>query len=239
VTPTAYVVGATGYTGRNVVAACLRRQARTVAHVRPDSPRLELWRQRFDKLGAEIDTTPWQAEAMIESVRRLQPTHVFSLLGTTRSRGAADGGTYETVDYGLTMLLLEAVVEAPPPRPRFVYLSAIGAGALEATGAYMRARVRCEQRIRETDLDYLLVRPSLITGPDRDESRLAERSAAKILDGALGLVGLLGATGLRDRYHSRSGAELAHAIVEAALDPSKGRRAVEMEEISGYAREPS
>lgn len=180
--------------------------------------------------------TAWEPDAMTETLGRLQPTHVFALLGTTRKRRAQDGGSYETVDYGLTMLLLEAAQELPEPRARFVYLSALGAGSATATGRYMRARKRCEARIRATQLDFLLIRPSLISGPDRDEPRPAERAAAKVLDAALGLAGHLGGPGIRDRYRPLSGQELGTAIVEAALDSkTPGRRVVAVAELAQLA----
>ena len=39
----AIVLGATGLTGRFVVSHLVRAGVRTIAHVRPDSPRLREW----------------------------------------------------------------------------------------------------------------------------------------------------------------------------------------------------
>src|SRR5688572_30132997 len=85
----AFVAGATGYTGRHVVKALRQREVAVVAHVRPDSPQLENWRTRFAALKATVSTTPWQPETLGETVRRVQPTYVFALLGTTRARARA------------------------------------------------------------------------------------------------------------------------------------------------------
>ena len=73
------------------------RGVRTVAHVRPDSPRVDEWRQRFETAGAAVDSTPWGDAEMVHTLSTLQPTHVFSLLGTTRARrresaARGDGG---------------------------------------------------------------------------------------------------------------------------------------------------
>src|SRR5215208_1501420 len=65
---TAFVAGATGYTGREVVRQLVERGVRAVAHVRPDSPRLAEWRERFAELGAEVDATPWEEPAMRASL---------------------------------------------------------------------------------------------------------------------------------------------------------------------------
>ena len=141
----AFVAGATGFTGREVVRVLRARGVRTLAHVRPDSPQLGGWRERFAALGAETDTTPWEAAAMSARLRDLAPTLVFALLGTTRSRGRVDGSTYESVDYGLTVLLLEAAASAAArtgaetAAPRFVYLSSAGV-APGAKSAYFAAR---------------------------------------------------------------------------------------------------
>ena len=50
----AFVAGATGYTGREVVRVLLERGVRTVAHVRPDSPHVDEWRSRFEAQGAAV-----------------------------------------------------------------------------------------------------------------------------------------------------------------------------------------
>ena len=190
------------------------------AHVRPDSPLLGEWRARFAAMGATVDATRWDAGALRDTLTRLRPGYVFALLGTTRARAAREGTAdpYETVDYGLTRLLLDAVL-ASPIRPEFVYLSAAGVSAT-ARGSYLRVRWRFEQELRASGLPHLIARPALITGPDREERRLLERGAAALADAALGLAGVLGAARLRERYRSVSGRELGTALARLALDPA-------------------
>lgn len=100
----AFVAGATGYTRRAVVRVLAERGVPVAAHVRPDSPRLTEWHARFAALGAEVDDTPWDADALAATLARRQPTHVFALLGTTRARAKREGTTspYEAVDYALS-----------------------------------------------------------------------------------------------------------------------------------------
>jgi uncharacterized protein YbjT (DUF2867 family) len=229
----AFVAGATGYTGREVVRELVAAGVRTVAHVRPDSHELDRWRARFGELGAEVDTTAWSIDAMTATLSRLRPTFVFALLGTTRKRAAKDGLTavaaYEGIDYGLTKLLLDAAVAAGS-RPRFVYLSAYG--TRENSGsAYYDARWRAEQAIQATGLPWTIARPSFISGPDRDEGRPAERVAAIASDAVLGLLGALGARTMRDRYASMQPAELARGLVRAALDPACERQILHGESL--------
>jgi len=235
-TPTCFVAGATGYTGREVVRLARERGCRVVAHIRPESRSGATWEERFAALGAEVDRTPWEAEAMADTLRRVAPTQVFALLGTTKSRAreeqARRGGevSYETVDHGLTMLLFEACATVEPP-PRFIYLSAIGISERPPSNAYMNVRWRVEQALRRGAVPYTIVRPSFITGPNRDELRPGERLGATVADGALAIAGLFGAKRFRDRYQSLTNTELAEAMVRLALDPSAEGAVVETDEL--------
>ncbi|EDM81125.1 hypothetical protein PPSIR1_29955 [Plesiocystis pacifica SIR-1] len=214
-----FVAGATGYTGREVVRECVERGLDTVAHVRPDSARLDHWRAHFEDLGARVDTTEWKLAAFKASFEALQPKTVYALLGTTKARGkrgerSAVPDTYEAVDYGLTTLLLEAAV-ACGSRPRFVYLSAIGAEG-RPLNAYMDVRKRVEAAIVGSELPHVLARPAFVSGGDREEARPTERAAAVVGDALLGIVGKLGGKGLATKYRSMTGAEVAKALVHIA-----------------------
>jgi uncharacterized protein YbjT (DUF2867 family) len=235
-TPLAFVAGATGYVGREVVRELTERGVRTIAHVRPDSPRLADWRMRFGRSGAEMNATPWEEEAMLGTLTRLAPTHVFALLGTTRARRRAaakrrKSESYESVDYGLTSLLLRAASGAGSG-PRFVYLSSIGVNG-GTRNKYLAARWKVEQELRTSGLPYTVARPSFITGADRDESRPLERASAAVVDALLALSAALGARRLRDRYRSTTGAELARALVRLAFDPAATNRIIESDLLRG------
>ena len=227
--PTAFVAGATGHTGRAVVQALRTAGARVVAHVRPDSSRLADWRSQWSDAGIEVDSTAWEPEAMEATLKRLAPTHVFGLLGTTRKRAAREGmdarAAYERVDFGMTAMLFEAAFEAAAAcgsEPRLVYVSA--AGLSEGTrNPYMQVRVRIERMLRDGALPYLIARPSFIVG-ERDEHRAAEHWGARVADGALGVIGALGARKLADRYRSTTGEVLGQAIVAMALDEATPRQ---------------
>ena len=55
--PLAFIGGATGYTGRAVVPVLRSAGWEVVAHVRPDSGRLDAFREEFGGVGAAVDTT--------------------------------------------------------------------------------------------------------------------------------------------------------------------------------------
>jgi nucleoside-diphosphate-sugar epimerase len=232
----AWVAGATGYTGRALVAALRAQGVTTHAHVRPDSPALERWRTQFTALGAVVETTPWELAPLTAALRGCAATQVYGLLGTTRARaraaersGAAPAD-YERVDVGLTLMLL-AAAQAAGNRPRFVYLSATGVRGPADGNAYMRARGRVEAAVRSSGLPFTIARPSFITGGDRDESRPMERVGAAVTDATLGLVGLLGGSRVRDRYRSTTNTALAAALVRSAADPRALDRVLDSEEL--------
>ncbi len=235
--PTAFVAGATGFTGREVVRLLATAGVTTVAHVRPDSPSLGAWRDRFAGIGASVDATPWALDALATTLRRLEPDWVFCLVGTTRKRGqrAAAAGraaeTYETVDYGLTKLLVDATI-ASGRRPRFVYLSAAGVSP-RAGGAYGRARWKAEQAVRASGLEFIIARPSFIVGADRDEPRPAELWGAHAVDALLAVAGAIGLRRMRDRYRSTTNTALAQALVRLAHDPAARDTVVESEDLHG------
>ena len=213
----AFVAGATGYTGREVVRELRLHGVPAVAHVRPDSPRLAEWEARFQAHYAVTDPTPWELHALRETLERWQPTHVFALLGTTRRRmSSAPQDSYESVDYGLSAMLMKAVL-LTGLLPRFVYLSSVGVSE-KTRNPYLAVRWRMESELRASGLPYVIARPSFITGSDREDFRLGERVGAAVVDSVLSVAGLLGARKARDRYASMTGGELASALVRAALD---------------------
>ncbi|MEP6572596.1 MAG: NAD(P)H-binding protein [Gemmatimonadota bacterium] len=231
---TAFVAGATGYTGREVVRELVQHRVRTIAHVRPDSSVMNDWIERFRRGGAEADTTPWTVEALRTTLTSLRPDLIFSLLGTTHSRSRAEGRSasaqgYQEIDYGLTAMLLRAVIESGI-RPKFIYLSAAGVRE-DTTNQYLAVRWRLEQELTGSGLPYLIARPSFITGPDRDEARPVERIAAAVVDGVLTVAGLFGADLLRERYRSTTNVVLASALVRLALAPASERTIVPSEAL--------
>jgi uncharacterized protein YbjT (DUF2867 family) len=237
----AFVAGATGLTGRFVVEVLRARGIETAAHVRPDSPRLAEWTKRFEALGAEVDASPWDESAIRATFAAREPTLVFGLLGTTQARASrvakagGDGAaqSYDAVDVALTERLIAASASLEP-RPRFVYLSSIGAGE-GARGAYLQARTRVEATLTSSGVPYTIARPSFIVG-DRDDTRPAEIFGAPVADALLGAIGLFGARRTADRYRSIRGEDLARVLVTLALDASSANRIVEAGALQALVR---
>jgi nucleoside-diphosphate-sugar epimerase len=235
-TDLAFVAGATGYTGRNVVRELRERGVRTVAHVRRESKEFERWRREFTELGAEIDSTPWGSGAIEARFAELPPTLVFALVGTTWARARREAKTasgvrpsYATVDVALTTELVRAA-SALPVAPRFVYLSSIGTKP-GTRNPYRETRWRIESAVRDALVDWTIVRPSYITGPDREERRLGETVGAAVGDRVFAVLGALGATRWRERYRSITGPQLARALVRLAFDAKARGRVIHAEEL--------
>jgi uncharacterized protein YbjT (DUF2867 family) len=219
---TAFVLGATGFVGREVVRQLCVRGTKTYAHVRPDSKSLADWRAKLGELGAEVDTTAWDAAALAARWRELRPAQVYVLIGTTRSKAKSDavqGNIYEAVDLGLTKIAVDAA-RASEVQPRIVYLSSVGADP-NARSAYLKARGQAEDVVKASGLPWVIARPSIITG-DREDGRLGERTAAVVGDGLLAVVGVLGGGKLRARYKSTTPDVLASALIRIGEAPETG-----------------
>jgi len=219
------VIGATGYTGRALVAQLSSRaSARVWAHVRPDSSQLSQWKARVEPWeNVELSTAAWSDEAMRAELERIAATHIFLLLGTTKARGrsaqnSAIADTYEAVDYGLTHLVLQANKGAPNPA-RIIYLSSLGVSP-KTTNPYLKVRARIEAQLQAAPASWVSVRASFISGPDRQESRPLERITAVASKPLLRLAGALGARQSYERYRPRTGDELAALLIACAFDPT-------------------
>lgn len=219
----AFVLGATGLVGREVVRQLCVRGTKTTAHVRPDSKQLDTWRQRFEAMGASVDTSPWRVEYLADRLRELQPAQIYILIGTTRSKAKLDaihGDIYESIDLGLTQLAIDAAKQAGVSS-RLIYLSSVGADA-GARAAYLRARGKAETIVKQCGLPWVIARPSIITG-ERDQSRFGESTAAFVGDGVLALASLVGGKTLRARYRSTTADVLASALIRIGEAPEHGR----------------
>ncbi|HEU5057260.1 MAG TPA: NAD(P)H-binding protein [Kofleriaceae bacterium] len=218
----AFVAGATGYTGREVVRQLCERGGAVTAHVRPGSPSAARWASQFRGWGAEVAEVAWELAPLTAVMAERRPDLVFSCIGVTRASARrdrlGDGDIYQQVDVRLNALLVEAV-RAAGLAPRFVYLSSIGASE-GARSKYLASRAQAEATVAGSGLPYTIARPSFIAGPGRDDGRALERVAAGASDGFLAVAGLLGARRFRDRFRSIDNVQLARALIAAALDPS-------------------
>jgi uncharacterized protein YbjT (DUF2867 family) len=210
---TAFVLGATGFVGREVVRQLAVRATPVVAHVRPKSA--GEWKPKLEALGAKVDTSEWDAAQLSAAIDAAGTKQLYILIGTTKSRAKAesvDGDIYEKIDFGLTRIAVDAAITSKA-KPRLVYLSGLGADA-NARGAYMKARGKAEDAVRGSGLPWVIARPAIITG-ERDESRPGERAGAIVGDGILAVAGLF-SKNLKTKWSSTTPDVLASALIRLA-----------------------
>lgn len=216
------ILGATGYVGRNVVRLARAAGHVVVAHVRPDSVAADRNAAEFVAAGARVVRTPWRGDAWYRALEASPPDRIFLALGTTASRAkaaAATGGpdaSQSAIDLGLTMMALSAARTAAP-EAGLVYISALGASA--GGNEYLRVRATVETALVSGPNPFTVVRPSFITGNDRDERRPAERAWALAGNAACALLRLVGARRRAAKMASISGPELAKILLDLASAP--------------------
>jgi uncharacterized protein YbjT (DUF2867 family) len=218
---TAFVLGATGFVGREVVRQLAVRGAKVVAHVRPQSA--DKWRAHFEAQSVAVDTTAWDVPALAARIRELAPAQLYVLIGTTRGaakKDGVDGDIYEKIDLGLTKIAVDAA-RASETQPRIVYLSSVGADK-GARSAYLAARGKAEDVVTASGLPWAIARPAIITG-ERDEARIGERAASVVGDGVLAIAGVFGGKKLRDKYRSTTPDVLASALIRIGEDVTHDR----------------
>src|SRR5271167_734719 len=155
------VAGGSGFIGRAI--AC-RLAAMTDVRVRGMSRSPERARQRLNLpnlewVRAEV-TEPSTLPNALKGAQAVVSTVQFEGYPVENPK---QGLTFERVDYGGTVALLDAAKSVGVGQ--FVYIS--GAAADEnATHPGFRAKGRAERAIRESGLAYTIFRPSLVYGPE-------------------------------------------------------------------------
>jgi uncharacterized protein YbjT (DUF2867 family) len=168
----AFVAGATGFTGRALalqdasrfgvdVTLQVRDRARAASILGSDPRLLEI----------ALD----DAVALTEALTGQDA--VVQLIGTVRAKFDAKT-SYESVDYGTTVALVDAARRARVPH--VVLLSSIGAGT--GLGAYLSWKKRTEHVVINSGIPYTILRPSYLAGDDV----MTDRAPATALSAFLG-----------------------------------------------------
>jgi hypothetical protein len=170
----AFVAGATGITGREVVAALAKRGVETIAHIREDSPYVNEWIEYFRQVGSGVDTTAWDQEEISRRLADVRPSLVFCLLGSSERR--MQGGenfkpnffvdSYQAVDLGLTSMLIRACVSSGEENLRFILVSVIGADE-NASSPFLQMKAKAEDFLIQSGLNYTIIRVGAIAESDR------------------------------------------------------------------------
>jgi nucleoside-diphosphate-sugar epimerase len=148
-----FVTGGSGFVGRHLVPL-LARSRRVFALRRPGSPRSSAGAGVIS-IEADLANTELYAHALAEC------SMVVHLAAATGKRPATE---YFRVNTAGTTRLLQACRAAGVPR--FLFMSTIAATFPDRRHyPYAESKARAESAVRESGLDYLIVRPTVVVGP--------------------------------------------------------------------------
>ena len=152
-----FVTGGTGFVGREIVRRLHEEGRRLRLLVRdPESERVQ---NAVSRYGAEIHVGNVLDSASLEGA--LNGMHaVIHLVGIIRE---FRDSTFESVHTTGTENLIAAAQQAGVGR--FIHMSALGTRP-EAISRYHQSKWVAEEAVRQSDIDYTILRPSLIYGTD-------------------------------------------------------------------------
>ncbi len=155
--------------GSGFIGSAIARRLGSIAGTRPRilTRNPEAARRRFDRGTIEFTGEFARAEIADPASLKTALDGAQAIVNAIQFDGypienPARGMTFERVDYGGTLALLEAGKSTSVER--FVYIS--GAAADEASGhPGFRAKGMAERAIRESGIPFTILRPSLVYGP--------------------------------------------------------------------------
>ena len=209
------IAGGTGLIGKQVVAE-LAGLGVSETHM--------LSRSSGATLPLSIKQHVAPTEIWPEIVGELKPEIAICALGTTM-KVAGSKAAFRAVDHDLVLDFAKAARAAGAQQ--FICVSSVGASA-DSANVYLQTKGDVEAALRALDFGRLdILRPGLLTGGTRTESRLGE-SLATLISPLSDLLML----GPLSKYRSTPSSRVAHAIVTLALGGGHGRFIHENDSIS-------
>lgn len=145
------VIGATGFVGRHVVAR-LQDCGYTVRAISRRGRRRPEWGERIHPLAADVETGAGLGAALVGA------DAVVHLVAIPRE---TDGRSFEAVNVGGVSRVLDAMHGAGTRR--IVHLSVLGVTD-DPEYRYLSSKWRGEQLVRQSELEWVVLRPSLLFG---------------------------------------------------------------------------
>jgi NADH dehydrogenase len=153
---TACVFGATGFVGRHVVQELISRGWRVNCHVRDAAKAAKVLPQEHRTL---VVGDIFDEQSPAKAVEGCDA--VINCVGIRRETGPES--TFERMHPRATEIMIDAAERAGVGR--FVLISALGVRP-DASSAYGRSKYIAESLLRRTALDWTILRPSIVHGPD-------------------------------------------------------------------------
>ena len=151
------VTGATGFVGRHVIRALLEAGAEEVRALCRDAAKAAHALPQDDRVRT-VRGDVFEKDAINELLRGADA--VVHCIGIRRD---APGATFERMHPGATREAIEGCERAGVRR--FIHISALGTRA-NAPSEYWRTKFMAEQMLRASDLQWTILRPSVIHGVD-------------------------------------------------------------------------
>ena len=215
------LVGATGLTGRSIIAASRGREdVRLTAVARREKPlphgvRMEMFVAAPDKWGEVFEAA--------------RPTVLINALGTTWRKSGADEDAFRDVDHRL--VVDTATMAQAAGVERMVHISSVGADPA-SKNFYLRVKGEVERDLQKLKFKRLdVMRPGLLRGERGNDRRGKERAAILVSP----VTDLL-LHGRYRRFRSIAATVLADACLAAARKPTQGRYIHQNDGIRRLAR---
>jgi len=165
------LTGATGFVGRYVVRELITRGYHPVCLLRSPGRMSGVVPEIRESQVTTIHGTITDAGALRDAAR--QSEAAIHLVGIIHERRWT-GQTFDRVHRLGTMAVVDAL--EPAGVRRYVHMSALGVRP-DAVSNYHKSKFAAEQYVRDSGLDWTILQPSLIHGPDGEFMELLKRFA--------------------------------------------------------------
>ena len=207
------IIGASGFCGNGVLSAIqFPDNMEVYAHIRPTSSGLQDTKELCMMNGHTAVICP--ISELNKEITRIQPTIVCSFIGTTKKKMQKIQSSYNEIDFGINQQLME-MLKQQSLSPLFIYVSSMGV-EWHTWSKYLEARHLVETQLRQSDLPHIIIRPGILSGPTRRESRLAESFGAQISRGLCGILDFVGLEKVADGSRPLSADQMGRLVKDLA-----------------------
>ncbi|MCS7203373.1 MAG: NAD-dependent epimerase/dehydratase family protein [Thermodesulfovibrio sp.] len=154
------ITGSTGFVGRYVVNAALKKGLEIYLLVRNPSKAKVLYGQSVRIYVVEDFT---DKNNLLKILKEIDPEYVIHLIGIIQEN-RSKGVTFEKVHYEYSKQLYDLLKDFSPKK--VVHMSALGVDE-KAPSQYHITKLKAEKKLIESGLPYVILRPSFIIGPEQ------------------------------------------------------------------------
>jgi uncharacterized protein YbjT (DUF2867 family) len=204
------VIGATGFVGSHLVPHLVESGHRVVA-VSRGGRRPAGWGETVDTRAADVESGTGLADAVAGS------DAVVHLVAIPRE---TVGRRFDAVNVEGTRRVVEAAHDAQVRR--FVHLSVLGVTD-DPRLRYLRSKWEGEQLVRQSELDWVVLRPSIMFGEGDGFFNLIKTTLTRWSPGVIAIPGRG-----EERFQPLSVDDLAIAVERSATEPERFRTVYEL-----------